>query len=64
MASEEQAAPVAEAVQKSTLHEDGEEPQGAAAAPTPSVPQPPYDEDFNPFSEEGIVQSCVIIAGA
>lgn len=31
------------------------EPRGAtAAAPASTVPQPPYEEDFNPFSEEGI----------
>ena len=31
------------------------EPRGAtAAAPAPTITQPPYDEDFNPFSEEGI----------
>ena len=29
------------------------EPQAAAAAAASSVPQPPYDEDFNPFSEDG-----------
>ena len=35
------------------------EPQGATAAPpAPSVPQPPYEEDFNPFTEEGISLIC------
>lgn len=55
---EQQSSSLEEVGLDSQHEQEGElevEPQGATAAPPgPTIPQPPYEEDFNPFTEEGI----------
>ena len=43
-----------EEVKKDELPQEAATGAAAAAASPEACPQPPYDEDFNPFSEEGI----------
>lgn len=38
------------------------EPEAATAAePAPTCPQPPYSEDFNPFTDDGTCYNCIYI---